>query len=383
MPLRARAKRLRNFVMKRCSSGFIPIAKRFGMQTRPLSHFPCVVEWSRSPFCGAGERYVEIEAPRKQQRTIGDDLLHSPLGEVFRSLEDGYTTRQFRLELVDARVYGHSGVVVHSSDRIFSEITFEYATSPDDFSFWNQVGIPTVRDHRERVGVAHSMSADNYSHWVMEVVPQLVQLKDDLDKGYIDAVYVRNVKRYQKEWLNLIGIDESRIVAAAHDNHIKAANLVVYSMPMRNCEFGPSQLALFRSFVPDAQPTERVFIGREGGNRNLLTSDGDLREVVESCGYRYVLAETLSVQEKLDLYANAAVIAGPHGAGLGGVVFADGRAEFREVHSPLVPNLCYWRIADSKGMPYRCALAMPEEGANKGVQQNLKITSRQLGEFLQ
>ncbi len=352
---RLQLKRWRNRVYRTGARLAIPIVRKSGGQTRPEGYFPCVVEWSRSDYRGAEESYEEFEPPMRVERPIPQRLFDSPLGDCFRSLKTGSTTRQFRLRLEGARVYGMAGVVVHRSNRIFSELTFEYGMQPQHFSFWNRVRIPAVSGRGERVGVAHSMSCENYSHWVLEVVPQLIRLKEDLKQGEIDRIYVRYEKPFQKEWMELIGIDEEAIIPAKDSTHLEVDRMIVYSMPMRDCVYTPKQISLFRRLVRDdwrVKTGRKLFIGREGGNRSFSLEDADLREVVADCGFEYVLMEKFSVPEKIRLCAEASVIAGPHGAGLGGIVFVDSSAELREIHSPIVPNLCYFRMARAIGLTY-------------------------------
>lgn len=385
--IRQRAKRIRNFLFRHATNLMIPVAGRLGIQTRPKGFFPCVLEWSNSNHKGELEEFLQYEEPRDQDHQIPEHLLKSDLSDCFAKLSPGVTTRQFRLCLRNARVYDQRAVIVHQSDRIFSELTYEYATEPIHFSFWNKLKIPPVSEQVGSIGVAHAVSADNYAHWVMEVVPQLIQLKEDLKSGEIEKIYVRCEKSFQKEWLDILGIRLANIIPAVDGGHLLAQKMVVYSMPMRNCEFSKRQLEAFYNLVPTelrSLPKKRIFIGREGGNRSFSLSDADLKSVVKSCGYEYVLMEEHSVEEKLAYFASAEVVAGPHGGGFGGIVFSDSSSELREIHSPLIPNLCYWRISSSCGLKYDAVYANTESGNNalKGVQKRLQMSSKELRDFL-
>jgi len=387
MGLRQKVKRLRNCVYKASADFIIPVLQRAGVQVRPTGYFPSVLAWSQSGGIEQGEIYEEYEPPVEQDHPVSRALMDSPCGECFRDLKPGTTTRQYRLSLSGARVYGARGVIVHQTNRIFSEITYEYATEPKHFSFWNDVRVPIVNETVKSLGVAHSMSAHNYSHWLMEVVPQLIKLKEDLDSGDIERIYVSCEKGFQKEWLDIIGIDQDKVLQAGDEKHIHAEKMVVYSMPMRNCEFSEAQIETFKSLVdPRWEPmrNRKIFVGREGGNRSFALSNADLKSVVEDCGYEYVLMEQHTVREKIRYFAEATTIAGPHGGGFGGILFSSHGTEFREIHSPLIPNLCYWRIASSCGLKYDATYAHPESGADslKGVQKRLRFTEKELREFL-
>ena len=387
MLIRQCAKKTRNFLLRTGSNLMIPIAKKVGVQTRPIGYFPCVLEWSKSDKKRELEEYLEYEKPKEQNHSISPELLNSDLSECFFKNVSGVSTRQFRLKLQNARVYDQRAVVVHQSNFIFSELTYEYATKSKHFSFWNKLQIPRVSDNVGNIGVAHSCSADNYAHWVMEVVPQLLQLKKDLDTGAIEKIYVRCEKSFQKEWIAIIGLNLSDLIPAKDGKHLQAQEMIVYSMPMRNCEFSQRQLDTFYALLSSnlrLQPKKKIFIGREGGNRSFSLINADLKSVVESCGYEYVLMEEHSVKEKLEYFASAEVIAGPHGGGFGGIVFCDPKTEFREIHSPLIPNLCYWRIASKRGMPYTAmyAAVVGGSGVPKGVQKYLQLTESELRSFL-
>jgi hypothetical protein len=384
----AALKRIRNRILRTGSNIALPFARRLGLQTRPVGYFPCVLEWSQSGFRDTGESYLEYESPHAQDYAVTDKLLRSPLGDIFAQTQPGTTTRQFRLLLRNARVIGSSGTIVHNSNRIFSELSYDYATEPKDFAIWNKICVLPVNRRLESIGVAHSRSADNYSHWLLEVVPQLLKLKEDLDAFRIDAIYVRCEEDYQRDWFEMLGIDVTKLIPANDATHIAAEKMVVYSMPMRNCEFSRSQLEVFKSLVrPEwrQEPNKKLFIGREGGARSLSLIDGDIRQVVEDCGYKYVLLEEYSPEQKIRLFAESSVIAGPHGGGMGNIVFSAKGTVFKEIHSPLVPNLCYWRIAASMPMIYEPILAVVKSnfGVTLNKNRSMQLSANSLREFLQ
>lgn len=387
MTTQSKLKHWKNRIARVSSNLTIPVAQKLGLQVRPTGYFPCALEWSRSQHRGDREQYEELAPPIPQRYVVTQALLNSDLSDCFSQIKPGNTTRQFRLVLRHARVYDMRATVVHQSNRIFSELTYEYGTETQESSFWNHVQIPTLEKEIENLGVAHSCSADNYSHWLMEVVPQLLKLKKDLDRGEIDFIYVRCAKEFQREWLQVIGIEENKVIAAEDSRHVLANKMIVYAMPMRNCEFSKEQLDEFKTLIDpawNAVSGRKIFVGREGGNRSFSLSDGDLKAVVEDCGYEYVLLEQHRVQDKIKYFAEASIIAGPHGGGFGGIVFSKPGTELREIHSPLIPNLCFWRVAASSGIEYDATYAELRKSSRepKGVQKNLQLSQGQLVEFL-
>lgn len=94
-----------------------------------------------------------------------------------------------------------------------------------------------------------------------------------------------------------------------------------------DCIFSPYALDLVRTSArrlirPVANSTPAfLYIRRNGAVRRFVNQD-DVEEVFRARGFQVVTPETLSVQEQVELFSRARVIAGPTGAAIANLVFA-------------------------------------------------------------
>ena len=66
----------------------------------------------------------------------------------------------------------------------------------------------------------------------------------------------------------------------------------------------------------------------------------------------WVVFDLLSAADTARLFAKAAVIAGPHGAGFANMLFSGSGTQIIEFMPLEQPNLCYWHLAEMLGNPY-------------------------------
>ncbi len=71
-----------------------------------------------------------------------------------------------------------------------------------------------------------------------------------------------------------------------------------------------------------AEPELRLYLSRSGALRRRVANEDALMAILSAFGFIGVRAETLSMREQVSLFQRAAVIVAPHGAALGGLIFA-------------------------------------------------------------
>ena len=121
------------------------------------------------------------------------------------------------------------------------------------------------------LAVISSPGAENWYHWLLQVLPRLIILKEsNID---YDRIYINNLKfSWQKESLkiilNFLNIDEDKILTIEGDSIIQASTLIVPSVP-----FIPAKGKILPNWLKE--DIKNIFL--ENNNSNTETSVHDIK----------------------------------------------------------------------------------------------------------
>jgi hypothetical protein len=163
-----------------------------------------------------------------------------------------------------------------------------------------------------------------HSHFLLQCLPRVLILRDLA----IDATVLvaPDLRRKQRQMLNMAGIPDHRILPIPEDTLVSADQLIVpQPWPL---VFSPYTLKVYeelsRNVTPDADRTRRLLISREQRTswRNLHTYQAVQDMLVARYGFEVIRPEHLSVEEEIRTYKSADIVIGAEGAGLYSAVFA-------------------------------------------------------------
>jgi hypothetical protein len=93
------------------------------------------------------------------------------------------------------------------------------------------------------------------------------------------------------------------------------------------------------------------YISRSAGPRPILNED-DIVRSLQSYDVTVVQTEKLSLQQQIDLFADAGLIVGPHGAGIQNALWAPPGCRVLELVNARYFSGVYWTLAESLNQPY-------------------------------
>jgi capsular polysaccharide biosynthesis protein len=124
--------------------------------------------------------------------------------------------------------------------------------------------------------------------------------------------------------------------------------------PRRATGADPARIAWLRNRfgVTGARGTAKIYLARGDAQRRRLTNEVEVIRRLEKRGFTTVLTGGLSVRDQAALFAEAAVVVGPHGAGLTNAAFmAPGGAIVELTHTGrVVPT--YFELAAAADLAY-------------------------------
>jgi capsular polysaccharide biosynthesis protein len=181
----------------------------------------------------------------------------------------------------------------------------------------------------------------NYYHWMFNVLPRL-HIASHLD---IDATYVDQSQSFQRESLELLGIQN---ILPPHPA-VSADHLYVPSFPLLGAV--PSwAIDWLRSLWPPS-PTlgRRLYISRADAPRRHLLNE---EQLARRLNLEVVTLTGLTIAEQARLFSEANLIVAPHGAALTNLIFCHPGTEVVELFAPRFQMPCFWALAHRSDLNY-------------------------------
>lgn len=305
-----------------------------------------------------------------------------PAHWVFERGRHGEVPARYVLEVRDGRLVGDFGATVTPGGIL------DYQTS-------GYFGLTSWREHPvflgprlpevERVdGTVLSLTTrgtvGNYYHFLYDAVARYGIFEETLPGEQVDAIVVPHQSGYQRQILELAGIT-GRFIQPRADRTIRADRLLVPSTPNQDLAAPRSATDWLRKRLPASGRTDtptRLYLsrGQQPGGRRYL-QEAELWPRLERQGFVMLDPGTLSVQEQIDVFANADVIVAPHGAALTNITWSRPGVRVLEMFAGTYVHLGLWTIAEAiGGMHYRYLIgsgSLPEGKEPTGIVDDIDI----------
>lgn len=329
-----------------------------------------------SPLRGAGgvpTRATETsaETARHDDAVVlhpGGDAEHlvrsEPAGDpaqhwVLARDREAHVPARYTLEIAGGRVTGDFAAVT-TPGKVLDYQTSGYfgITSWREHPVYLRPGLGTV-EHVDGtlLSLANRGASGNYYHFLYDALGRLGVFEECLPDGSVDAILVPHQTRYQKQLLELAGVDLPLL--QPRDGHTYAADrLLVPSTPNQDLQaprFVVDWLRRRLPATPGADTPRRLFLTRGlVPNTRIYVQQEQLRPWLEANGFVIVDPGTLSVQEQIDYFAGAEIVVAPHGAGLTNITFCRPGTRVLELFAASYVHLGLRNIAEAiDGVSYR------------------------------
>ena len=225
---------------KSCYSGF------------DFNSLPSVKELSHSnvnttidfkhPKCLNEQDFEEIELPRKNENTAC-----------------------FAIQLKNANVWGRLGCVVTEYGVMINNASHAYGLKEYKHPIWKKL---SLRSFRKLDGVSLTLAGpalSNYFHWTAQILPKIcfIQSYCDINLNEIDHfILCERQKSFQIEALNMLGIDQSKIIYIGDSQTLQCETLLATNFLTAGS--APWALKWIKnSFVPTTkEENQRIYISR-------------------------------------------------------------------------------------------------------------------------
>jgi len=307
------------------------------------------------------ERDVTWADPDEGEPKFIDATEHAP-PESMPHLGWHVPVRQYMFRVEDAILYGDLPIPLCDQGRVLWEMLAPRTHLPN-----NHISLRALlgrdfdlprRSFDRPVVIPYTKHRPNYFHWLFDGLGRL-KILEDAGYNLSDFDYLfRDLQPWERASLKALGVpmDQCHVLGGYH---CRVDELVVLSCPREGASYSLDNVRWLRRALLN-RPKEnrvaatsrmRVFIKRKAKKRVFLNRDdflGDLRVQ----GFKDVFLEDLTFLEQVELFSNAEVVVGAHGAGLANLLFCQEGAFVFEVFFRKRP-MFYWLLSRFNDLEYR------------------------------
>jgi capsular polysaccharide biosynthesis protein len=191
----------------------------------------------------------------------------------------------------------------------------------------------------------------NYYHWLTDHLPRLALLALD-ESPEVPVLVHADLAAWQTETLELLGVPTERMVAYRHP-HVRIRRALWPSLPGRTGNTPPWAAEYLRSrlAIPPESTGRLLYVSRGDTSRRQVANEHDVIAELRQIGFDAVNPGELTVREQMQLFGEAKLIVGAHGAGLTNMI-ASSRAAVVEVIDPSYVNGCFYTLSNALGHRY-------------------------------
>lgn len=203
--------------------------------------------------------------------------------------------------------------------------------------------------HDQPLAMIGCWSPGNYYHWLMDGCTRLRLTEPAITSETL--VHAPQTTRFQREFLQLLGIDPDRILSADRATFHRSPAVVASGrsagpLVSANIDF------LYQRLSSEVDsPTQRVLVRRRGNRQ--LENFAEVERALQPLGFSSVVLEEMALRDQIELFANAQIVVATHGAGLTNLAFCQSGASVLEIGSAVRPFECFYLIAHHRRLNYR------------------------------
>jgi capsular polysaccharide biosynthesis protein len=271
---------------------------------------------------------------------LGRRAMSLPVSETVTSLPGGL-------------VFGAGVVLAPDGGSIARDVSLDFGKSDDTHWLLHDQKMRSPQVLAGKTAVVASALGEGYSHWLLDELPRLLLLKKE-DK--VARIITHANAAYAQAALRLYGWT-GEVVEPVRRGYWQCEELIVPSLTGWTGRATARQIQLINEFVKPLRTSaaaggERIYISRSLARRRRVTNEDEVTTALTDLGFVTVRLEELTWPEQIQVFRQAKVIVGPHGAGLANLAFCQSGTLVVELFGRDYLNGCFWQIAALRGLDY-------------------------------
>ena len=207
---------------------------------------------------------------------------------------------------------------------------------------------------------------ENYFHWLFDILPKIIICLKIYNIKNIDFLYLSKLKSWQKDILNLMGINNYKILDSNKYRHVQAKKIIAVDHPWYEKGFVLQEannipkwivLSLRNIFLTKSEnfnSATKIFIDRSESKFNhcKIINDEEISKYLISKGFVKYKVGQLNFQKQIHLFKNAKIIIGPHGAAFANLIFCNPKTKIIEIKPKNRENYVNKKISQYLDLDY-------------------------------
>lgn len=205
----------------------------------------------------------------------------------------------------------------------------------------------------------------NFSHCVNDWFSKLYVLKHFPDLGKLPILVSSSVSKPILDLFEFFNIPKNRISIFKHEEPLVCKKAWLPSLTHAFQFFSPKYLHFFRETIQKhaaLKPKKhRLYLGRQNAQYRRVTNESAIIALLEQYGFQTIIPEKLSIQEQIDLFANAEIMVIPTGGGSASSIFAPEGTVIIDLSNPGIEAYQYFIAAEIQGLRFHQILGNTEK----------------------
>lgn len=207
----------------------------------------------------------------------------------------------------------------------------------------------------------------NYYHWLLDFFPRLVafqHLRESFTKWGVKRIaLLRDIPAFAHDMLHLLGYQNEDILWIDANRAWPFRSAYVFSNFSQYGFLHQRGASILQDILQAPAPvlgSRRLYVSRQDATRRRLHNENEVFSTLERNGFELIVPGKLSFQEQRQIFSEAEIIVGPHGAGLVNMIFAGRGATVIELRSNAGGLQHFAQLAQALGQRYVAIAASKE-----------------------
>lgn len=209
---------------------------------------------------------------------------------------------------------------------------------------------------------------NNYSHWLLDIVPKLIMASEKYNLQKIDFFYFSKINSFQKQSLKFLNLNPNKFIDSNIYRHVQASTIFAVSHP--NYFYGTffdahSNLPIWivsslkKTFLNKKfkikKKFQNIFIDRSDSIQShcKLINNQEIINYLKKRNFKILKLSKLNFNDQISVFSNCKNIIAPHGAGLANLVFCKKKTKVIEIIPKNHDNSMYKRISKINKLNYK------------------------------
>jgi hypothetical protein len=209
-------------------------------------------------------------------------------------------------------------------------------------------------------------SEKNYYHWLVDTLPRLLVMREELRKGEYTLLLPSKPAKFITSTLAYFEIDN--FVHVEEKEYITVDSLLMPNYLAGSGHIHPKKVfevkSLLESKIEANNKFQRIYVSRSRQKTRKVSNEREVINLLKQFGFETIYFEDMSFEEQVGTVKGAKLLVSSHGANLTNTLFMQEGTEVLELIRKDKPNFCYWALANVAKVKYNYQLCDVEKGDN-------------------